>query len=153
MDRSSFVSDSLSPLVVLSYALKVSTGHMILLLWKQGKKNSLVGFPCLDCLARVAAKKVTPSGWYWRPFRSTCDRSAVLEGRVNDRRIVVFSVRCFDEICPLPPIEIMQSTTDCTLYVLLYLGKSGLLWKTPFINLVITGCFPTLNPSIFSCAC
>ena len=41
--------------VFRSYACKVCCGQSLPLLGKAGKKNSALGFPCLDCLARPAS--------------------------------------------------------------------------------------------------
>ena len=58
----SLVSPSLSGSVLLSYSSRVCTGHSLLLPGKDGKKNSAIGLPCRDCLARLAGMKAMPSG-------------------------------------------------------------------------------------------
>ena len=47
----------------------VITGHSPGSCGKEGKKNSVIGFPCLDCLARLFGVKATPAGLYCFPLR------------------------------------------------------------------------------------
>ena len=57
--RNNLVHSSLPPVrkgsVFRSYARKVCCGQSLPLLGKAGKKNSALGFPCLDCFARPAS--------------------------------------------------------------------------------------------------
>ena len=107
----------------MSHKFKVSTGQSPGSCGNEGKKNSVNGFPCLDCLARPLGLKVTPFGLYCLPLRLSCDRSADLEGRVNAKSIVVFQLNCFnDGESLLPQLEIQVSTV-CTFHVHVYLGN------------------------------
>ena len=48
--------------VLSSYARSVTTGHKRLFPGNAGKKKSVKGFDCTDCLANFVGMKVTPSG-------------------------------------------------------------------------------------------
>ena len=50
-DTSNLVSPDLNSFVLSSYSLNAATGHNWRSSVKDGKKNSAVGFPCLDCFA------------------------------------------------------------------------------------------------------
>ena len=54
-------------------------------MWLSGKegKNSVSGFPCLDCLARASGRNATQCGLNCHAFMSRRERSADLEGLVS----------------------------------------------------------------------
>ena len=56
------VSSPLRDPVFSSYALSVCTGHTLGSPEREGKKNSVMGFPWRDCLAREWGRNATPSG-------------------------------------------------------------------------------------------
>jgi len=55
-------SRGLREAVKASYCLSVCTGQSSELCGKEGKKNSVSGFPCLDYFARAAGRNTIPSG-------------------------------------------------------------------------------------------
>jgi hypothetical protein len=66
--RNNLVSRPLFEAVCSSYAI---TGHMPASDGNEGKKKVTTGFPCLDCLARLAEINTTPSGLYCFPLISS----------------------------------------------------------------------------------
>lgn len=89
--------------VLPSYALSVATGHNDSLSGNFGKKNSASFLFCLDCLASLVAKKVTPSGLYCLNLISRFARSADLEGLVSASSIVVLHVNACTDMLSLVP--------------------------------------------------
>ena len=51
--------------------------------------NFASGLDCWDCFANVVGWKITPSGGYLLNLRSSCDRTADLDGLVRARSITV----------------------------------------------------------------
>ena len=91
-DMNNLISSPRNGLVLSTYDLRVFTGHKTVFGKKDGKKNSSIGLPWRDCFARVVGKNATPSllGLILAIF--SCDRSAVLDGRVIASRRTVFRV-------------------------------------------------------------
>ena len=77
-----------------SYALRVTTGHILGSGGKDRKKNSDTGLPGLDCFAKLPGIRTTPSSLYPFPVRFNCNRSADLDGRVNANNI---QLSCFND--------------------------------------------------------
>ena len=77
-----------------SYALRVTTGHILESGGKDRKKNSDTGFPGLDCFAKLPGIRTTPSSLYLFPVRFNCDRSSDVDGRVNANNI---QLSCFND--------------------------------------------------------
>ena len=110
-------------LVLSSYARRVVTGHSSLFPGKTGKKNSVSGFDCLDCLANFVGIKVTPSGLNFLWSRSRLARSADLEGCV--KAITVLQVSSLIDRFSLLPTDTKYDVTLDTSQVSEYpLGRS-----------------------------
>ena len=99
--RNSLVCSSFDPCRRTLSSIYIPAG----LLWAElsvaRKKNSALGFPCLDCFARLASWNTTPSGvclWY---CRSSATRSAYLDGLVNARILAHFGFRELGKPTPL----------------------------------------------------
>ena len=103
--KASFVSPFLRLSILSSYALRVVTGHNRELVGKVGKKNSEIGLPCRDCLARQLGKKVTPSGVYCLAAISNKDKSVDRDGLVKASSMATFQVNCFRDKVALSPKE------------------------------------------------
>ena len=89
---------------------------------KAGKKNSAIGFDWRDCFASLVGWKVTLSGRYRLNLRSSCARSADLDGRVNARIMTVLCVRVASERESFSPRDSMYVVTVSTFHVSEYLG-------------------------------
>ena len=122
----SLFSPALRGSVLRSYSSRVSTGQSLGLSGKEGKKNSAIGFPWRDCLARLPGMKATPSRLHCFLVLSSWDKSADLEGRVMARRKAVFQDSSFNESEADSPKDSIKSKTFCTSQVLEYLGRGGL---------------------------
>ena len=122
----SLFSPPLRDSVRLSYSSKVSTGQSLGFSGKEGKKNSAIGFPWRDCLARFPGMKATPSRLHCFLVLSSWERSADLEGRVMARRKAVFHDSSFNGNEVDSPKVSMKSRTICTFHVPVYLGRGGL---------------------------
>lgn len=114
--------------VLLSYSAKVAIGQSLGFSGKEGKKNSAIGLPWRDCLARFLGMKATPSLLNCFLVLSSWDKSADLEGRVMARRKAVFHDSSFNGNEVGCPRFSMKSRTFCTFHVLVYLGRGGLSW-------------------------
>ena len=125
-EMNSLVSSPLRDPVFSSYALSACTGHTLGSSEREGKKNSVMGFPWRDCLARERGRNATPSGLNCLPDRSSWERSADLEGRVNASSMTIFHVRCLRVKSSFFPRAPRKSRTSCTFHVLEYLGSGGL---------------------------
>ena len=84
------ISCDLKLSVFCSYTLSVAIGQRVEFWRKAGKKNSVLGLFCLDCLARPASWNTTPFGVYLLNRRSSLVRSADLDGQVSARSIASF---------------------------------------------------------------
>ena len=100
-----FASPFLRLSVLSSHVLRVVTGHNRELVGKVGKKNSEIGLPCRDCLARQLGKKVTPSGVYCLAAISNKDKSVDRDCLVEASSMATFQVNCFRDNVPLSPKE------------------------------------------------
>ena len=63
----------------------------------------------------------------------------------NTNRVASFWFNYFKLVMPISKMYVITVVTS---HVKLYFGRAGLMLKTPFINLVMTGCWPTGTPSI-----
>jgi len=75
------------------YYLSVSTGQSSKLWGKDGKKNSVSGFPCLDCFANAAGRITTSSGLNYQWLSCKEAKYAKQDGLVKANNIASLKER------------------------------------------------------------
>ncbi len=96
-NTNNFVSSPLISHVLFWYVVRVATAHSMGFSGKEGKKNSSITFPCLDCSAKVDGRKDTPLLHNFILERSNWDKSADLDSLVIANKKTIFKVSCFSD--------------------------------------------------------